>query len=551
MEVKTTITVDLARPSAPAIVYAKQLDRLSRYITAKLYANGGAFTPPAGVSFEVRGLKPDGTVVVYSKTEKDAAAVTQSGSTLTIYIAQQALAVPGTVRMELAIKSGTTATGLETLTTFAWLLQVEESAAAGTPSTNYINPAIASVASAEINAAGHLILTMTTGATIDAGLAKGADGAAGAKGADGAAGAKGDPGADGTTPTIGSNGNWFLGSTDTGKPSRGEKGADGAPGKGLDILGTYASLDALSAAVTAPAQGDIYQVGAAAPYTLYMWDGTAAPGAWTSLGELQGPAGTQGDPGQRGSFWFAGTAISGPIQGSIPFPNSGIELALAGDMYLNTVSSFVYRCVVGGDAETALWRYVCTIRGERGATGITGPQGPAGSDAEVTAENVTAALTETPLPVASGGTGAATAAAARENLGALSNADGAVTRSKLAQDALYSPVEYFDGAHALTAADIGKTLASSGAAENTVTLTTAVSAAMPIGAEVAVFWMAGTSVKLQFTGTMRIVMPGEDVLVNGSLQPSKMFTLVALKKLTTDAANGDIWTVQGDVEVVT
>lgn len=44
-------------------------------------------------------------------------------------------------------------------------------------------------------------------------------------------------GADGITPTIGDNGNWYLGATDTGKPSRGEqgrkgdKGADGAPGK--------------------------------------------------------------------------------------------------------------------------------------------------------------------------------------------------------------------------------------------------------------------------------------------------------------------------------
>ena len=40
-------------------------------------------------------------------------------------------------------------------------------------------------------------------------------------------GTKGEPGADGITPTIGSNGNWFLGATDTGKPSR---GATGAPG---------------------------------------------------------------------------------------------------------------------------------------------------------------------------------------------------------------------------------------------------------------------------------------------------------------------------------
>lgn len=38
-------------------------------------------------------------------------------------------------------------------------------------------------------------------------------------------------GADGITPHIGDNGNWFLGTTDTGKPSRGEKGDPGAAGK--------------------------------------------------------------------------------------------------------------------------------------------------------------------------------------------------------------------------------------------------------------------------------------------------------------------------------
>lgn len=37
-------------------------------------------------------------------------------------------------------------------------------------------------------------------------------------------------GADGITPTIGTNGNWYLGTTDTGKPSRGEKGDTGAAG---------------------------------------------------------------------------------------------------------------------------------------------------------------------------------------------------------------------------------------------------------------------------------------------------------------------------------
>ena len=37
-------------------------------------------------------------------------------------------------------------------------------------------------------------------------------------------------GVDGITPTIGENGNWYLGSTDTGKPSRGEKGDTGDVG---------------------------------------------------------------------------------------------------------------------------------------------------------------------------------------------------------------------------------------------------------------------------------------------------------------------------------
>lgn len=60
------------------------------------------------------------------------------------------------------------------------------------------------------------------------------DGAAIATVEDGADGKPGAAGADGITPTIGSNGNWYLGTTDTGKPSRGATGApgkDGADGK--------------------------------------------------------------------------------------------------------------------------------------------------------------------------------------------------------------------------------------------------------------------------------------------------------------------------------
>ena len=301
----------------------------------------------------------------------------------------------------------------------------------------------------------------------------------------------------------------------------GKQGADGAPGKGVQILGTVGTVDDLPETAE---QGDMYNVGTSAPYTVYMFDG----GAWVSQGQLlRGEKGEKGDTGAQG-----------------PAGSDGITPTIGenGDWYLGATDT-------GKPSRGA--------QGEKGEKGDTGAQGPAGSDGitPTIGENgdwyLGATDTGKPSRGAQGEKGEKgdTGASPVRGVDYWTAADKQEIVDS-ARTALYSPVEYFDGTHALTAADIGKTLASSGAAENTVTLTTAVSAAMPIGAEIAVFWMAGTNVKLQFTGTMRIVMPGEDVLINGSLQLGKMFTLVALKKMTTDAANGDIWTVQGDVEVV-
>lgn len=61
----------------------------------------------------------------------------------------------------------------------------------------------------------------------------GQQGPPGADGKDGAQGPQGEPGAsgkDGVTPTIGENGNWYIGDVDTGKPSRGEEGPAGQDG---------------------------------------------------------------------------------------------------------------------------------------------------------------------------------------------------------------------------------------------------------------------------------------------------------------------------------
>lgn len=73
----------------------------------------------------------------------------------------------------------------------------------------------------------------------------------------------GAAGADGITPHIGDNGNWYIGGTDTGKPSRGATGAKGdtgatgpagAPGKdgaGMDITGATIGQIAKITAVNA------------------------------------------------------------------------------------------------------------------------------------------------------------------------------------------------------------------------------------------------------------------------------------------------------------
>lgn len=71
--------------------------------------------------------------------------------------------------------------------------------------------------------------------------------------------------------------------------STGPQGPKGDTGKGLTILGTYATIEALTAAVPSAEQGDVYNVGAAAPYEIFMWEDSV--GGFVSQGNLQGANG--------------------------------------------------------------------------------------------------------------------------------------------------------------------------------------------------------------------------------------------------------------------
>ena len=102
----------------------------------------------------------------------------------------------------------------------------------------------------------------------------------------------------------------------------------------------------------------------------------------------QGKQGNTGATGQRGSRWTEGTAITGTSTTATVFSGTGIADALVNDVYLNTSTSNVYRCTVGGTASVAKWVFVGCIKGakgdkgDRGATGATGPQGPQGPRGE-------------------------------------------------------------------------------------------------------------------------------------------------------------------------
>ena len=126
---------------------------------------------------------------------------------------------------------------------------------------------------------------------------QGETGPQGPVGPAGAPGKDGTNGADGITPSIGDNGNWYLGTNDTGKPSRGEKGDTGEKGEKGDT------------GATGPQglKGDTGPQGPKGDAFTYA-DFTAE-----QLAALKGPRGDKGDTGTQGPKGETGaTGATGP-----------------------------------------------------------------------------------------------------------------------------------------------------------------------------------------------------------------------------------------------
>ena len=83
---------------------------------------------------------------------------------------------------------------------------------------------------------------------------------------------------------------------------------NGKDGKSFEIKGYYASTAALEEGVPAPAPGDAYCVGSAAPYDVYIYDGVS--GEWINNGTIQG---AKGDTGAAGTTFTPHVDVNGNL----------------------------------------------------------------------------------------------------------------------------------------------------------------------------------------------------------------------------------------------
>lgn len=201
MNVNQNVSLNLTADGIPPRLHMVQGDSNTRTIVASLWDDSQPYDVPASAAVMMRFRKPDGTGGLYDVTE-GGAKISVSGNVVTVPVATQLLAVAGVVFAQVDVYGAATGAAAEKLATFRLAIEVAPSVYPDAPiiSSDYFNILTAKVAEAVAAA------DRAEQATV-------------------------------YTPTIGSNGNWYVWDQAAGKyvdsgvsAQQGPKGDKGDPG---------------------------------------------------------------------------------------------------------------------------------------------------------------------------------------------------------------------------------------------------------------------------------------------------------------------------------
>lgn len=314
-------------------------------------------------------------------------------------------------------------------------------------------------------------------------------------------------------------------------------------GEGIKIVSHFDSLRELEAAVPNPKAGDAYSIGTELPYNLYVYD--FAHATWVNHGAIRA-----NDIAARFAQNKAVT-ISAWKEDTDVFADYTYKAAIP----IAEVTGNDFPIVAFSPADAAGGNFCPICFAFDGYVEIWAKAIPA---ADIVIPAITFIVEDTQDGENGNSTKGITNASggiASESIGTKQIANSAVTREKLAPDALYSPViDNTSSAYALTTNALGKTIFSRGSGECVITMSKSVSNALPVGAEFAVFYYDGSSLKIEIEGA-RLALTGESGMLGSvnttiGVRISEKYGMVALKKLYPQVQYGDIWSITGNVEVV-
>ena len=290
MNVNQNVSLNLTADGIPPRLHMVQGDSNTRTIVASLWDDSQPYDVPASAAVMMRFRKPDGTGGLYDVTE-GGAKISVSGNVVTVPVATQLLTVAGVVFAQVDVYGAATGAAAEKLATFRLAIEVAPSVYPDAPiiSSDYYNILTAKVAEAVAAA------DRAEQATV-------------------------------YTPTIGSNGNW------------------------------------------------------------YVWDQAAGKYVDSGVSAQQGPKGDKGDKGdtgatgERGTGWWETTA-STPQNGAASSMSTLYAAYKVGDFLINPSLGYVYEVTnvtVSGNTSSIQYEYKGSLKGPQGDTGPIGPQGPQG-----------------------------------------------------------------------------------------------------------------------------------------------------------------------------